>query len=176
MASRDESAFEITITNFSICCRLCLSSNDSEHYFDISNTSLASQNDITIIEAIQKVTNSEILLSDKLPTKICKLCSTRLDDAYCFIRDFFRTNEMLQNFLYNEEPDRFADDDQIADSYSVVESDEQGDAVTEMELGDLALREQRIFVEEGDEPHPTDPSSGDCLQEEKRDLTAGLYY
>uniref|UniRef100_A0A182VRP9 Protein krueppel n=1 Tax=Anopheles minimus TaxID=112268 RepID=A0A182VRP9_9DIPT len=121
MSLRDDCAFEITITDFSTCCRLCLSSNESDRYYDISTTSLPSDSDITMFEAIQKVTSNEILLHSKLPSKICKLCSTRLDDAYCFIQDFYQTNETLQNYLDNEELDASSEEDN-ADGYACSES------------------------------------------------------
>uniref|UniRef100_A0A182RVA1 Protein krueppel n=1 Tax=Anopheles funestus TaxID=62324 RepID=A0A182RVA1_ANOFN len=160
MGSRDECTFEITITNFSTCCRLCLSSNESDHYFDISKTLLASDNDITLIEAIQKVTSNEILLTSKLPSKICKLCSTRLDDAYCFIQDFYRTNEMLQNYLDEEALESNAEE-QNADSYASAENDEIHMEIEQEE----ELNEHQQTGEKESEPN-------DCLESEKRALTA----
>lgn len=115
--------FEITITDFTACCRVCLSSNESERYFDISRTSLPSDSDITMIEAIQKLTYNEILLHTKLPSKICRLCSTRLDDAYSFIQDFYSTNDTLQNYLDNEALESLSEDDN-ADPNACSESDE----------------------------------------------------
>uniref|UniRef100_A0A182PQ09 ZAD domain-containing protein n=1 Tax=Anopheles epiroticus TaxID=199890 RepID=A0A182PQ09_9DIPT len=106
MDVKDETQFEYTISNFTACCRICLSTKENEPYYDIYLTSLASYQEITLIEAIQRITNVEVLTNSKLPSKICKLCSARLDDAYCLARDFIRINEMLHNYLDNEVMDR----------------------------------------------------------------------
>uniref|UniRef100_A0A182JQN1 ZAD domain-containing protein n=1 Tax=Anopheles christyi TaxID=43041 RepID=A0A182JQN1_9DIPT len=134
MDIKDESQIEFTITSFSTCCRLCLSSNENEHYYDIYLCSLASNGEITFMEAIHRITNIELISNSKLPSKICKLCSARLDDAFCFIRDFHRTNEMLQNYLDNEEMDK-EDGDDI-------------DLSTVQELCELDLTHQQIAMDE----------------------------
>ncbi|XP_052902749.1 zinc finger protein 436-like [Anopheles moucheti] len=156
MSSQDDCTFEITITNFSACCRLCLSWNESDRYFDISKTSLESNNDISLKEAIQKVTNNEIQLSSKLPSKLCKLCFARLDDAYCFIQDIHRTNELLQNYLDNETLDTLAEEHNNPDSCASTESDEIHMKM-EQEL-------EEHLVEESE--------TNDRPEDEKPDLTA----
>ncbi|XP_053667674.1 zinc finger protein with KRAB and SCAN domains 3-like [Anopheles marshallii] len=156
MSSKDECTFEITITNFSTCCRLCLSCNESDRYLDISKTTLDSDNDITLKEAMEKVTNNEILVTSKLPSKLCKLCSARVDDAYCFIQDFHRTNELLLNYLDNEALETVAEEHNNPDSCDSTESDE-----IHMEI-EQELEEQ--LVEESE--------TNDRSEDEKRALTA----
>uniref|UniRef100_A0A182M751 Protein krueppel n=1 Tax=Anopheles culicifacies TaxID=139723 RepID=A0A182M751_9DIPT len=139
----DDCAFEITITDFSTCCRLCLSSNESDCYFDISKTSLPSDSDITMIEAIQKVTNNEIHLHAKLPSKICRLCSTRLDDAYSFIQDFYRINETLQNYMENGALDALSEEN---NAYSYVCSEtEEIQLESEQELNEQQTEESEML-------------------------------
>uniref|UniRef100_A0A182S8Z3 C2H2-type domain-containing protein n=1 Tax=Anopheles maculatus TaxID=74869 RepID=A0A182S8Z3_9DIPT len=75
---------------------------------------------------------------------------------------------MLQNFLYNEDPDRF-EEDQIADCYSVAESEEREERETDTGELELSEQQQTTFVEES-EHHTEKPN--DCLQGEKSDLTA----
>uniref|UniRef100_A0A1I8JWA2 Protein krueppel n=1 Tax=Anopheles quadriannulatus TaxID=34691 RepID=A0A1I8JWA2_ANOQN len=137
MDLKDESQIEFTITSFTTCCRLCLSCSESEDYYDIYLSSIASHSETTFVEAIQKITNVELISNSKLPSKICRHCAARIDDAFCFVRDFHRTNEMLQNYLDNEECDK--------------EEAEEIDLTTVQELCELDLTDQQIVTDEENE-------------------------
>uniref|UniRef100_A0A182N4T4 ZAD domain-containing protein n=1 Tax=Anopheles dirus TaxID=7168 RepID=A0A182N4T4_9DIPT len=108
-ASKGDDPIEIANTNFSTCCRLCLSSSDVHSYYDIAHSSLGSEIDISTIEAIQMVINIEVALNEHLPSRICGLCYTRLDDAYCFIRDSVRNNDVFLNYHHSESMDSDSD-------------------------------------------------------------------
>ncbi|XP_053671589.1 zinc finger protein 75A-like [Anopheles nili] len=147
MALKEDSAIEITITNFNTCCRLCLSSDDSE-YFDISNAWLPSQRDVSILEAVKKIINIEISLDDKLPSRICGQCSSRLNDAYSFVRETVRNYEMLQSYLDNEYAEGFCvESTSIDDENEDGESESLHDTISEPPKSNTASVLQRPAVE-----------------------------
>uniref|UniRef100_A0A182QE95 Protein krueppel n=1 Tax=Anopheles farauti TaxID=69004 RepID=A0A182QE95_9DIPT len=164
---RDDSPIEISITNLNTCCRLCLSSNNTDCSYDIANSSLASQVDVSTIQAIRMVINIEISISETLPSTICRLCYTRLDDAYCFIRDTVHNNELVQNYYNSESVD---DESEVALSY-VDKEEEHLEIVSD--TSEFEPTECQIVREEASHHGSTDKlKSQDNEDDQPKGLTA----
>ncbi|XP_062548459.1 zinc finger protein ZFP2-like isoform X2 [Armigeres subalbatus] len=70
-------------------CRLCL-----------QNSSVSFNLELTIRQMFQSVTGLELVVEDKLPTKVCQSCKNSLETAYNIRQCFIESYRKLQSFSY----------------------------------------------------------------------------
>uniref|UniRef100_A0A182F7C1 Uncharacterized protein n=1 Tax=Anopheles albimanus TaxID=7167 RepID=A0A182F7C1_ANOAL len=101
MTDTKEAQVELVV-DVSKCCRLCLVADEEQKYGYIFKHALLTENSVSIVEAIQKVTGLDVSSDARLPERICYGCCTKLEDSFRFINEVVSNNEILLELVNPE--------------------------------------------------------------------------
>ncbi|XP_049534252.1 zinc finger protein 501-like [Anopheles darlingi] len=84
------------------CCRLCLVADEKQTYGNIFKDSVLTENNVSIVEALHKVTGLVVSEDGGLPERICNGCWRKLEDSFRFINEVVSNNAILVELVNPE--------------------------------------------------------------------------